>query len=62
MVIGVIGFAVVGLGSSLVLAYRTPLGAVGLWWGLVIGLATVAIVLLVRVRVAIRRPLTRIER
>jgi MATE family multidrug resistance protein len=62
MIIGVIGFAVVGLGSSLVLAYRTPLGAVGLWWGLVIGLATVALVLLVRVRIALGRPLTRVER
>lgn len=60
MLIGLVGFAVIGLGTSLLLAYRTPLGAVGLWWGLVIGLAVVAIVLLLRVRVAVRRPLRRV--
>jgi MATE family multidrug resistance protein len=62
MLIGLMGFVVVGLGASLLLAYRSPLGAPGLWWGLVIGLATVALVLLWRVRVAMRRPLVRVER
>lgn len=60
MVINLIGFVVLGLGTSLFLAYRTPLGAVGLWWGLVLGLAAVAIILLLRVRVALRRPLRRV--
>lgn len=61
MLINLVGFVVLGLGTSLVLAYRTSLGAVGLWWGLVIGLAAVAIILLLRVRVALRRPLRRVH-
>jgi MATE family multidrug resistance protein len=61
MLINLFGFGVVGVGASLVLAYRTPLGAVGLWWGLVIGLAVVAGTLLLRVRVSIRRPLRRLS-
>jgi MATE family multidrug resistance protein len=60
MLINLVGFVVLGLGTSLFLAYRTPLGAVGLWWGLVLGLAAVAIILLLRVRVALRRPLRRV--
>ena len=59
MLINLVGFGVVGLGMSLLLAYRTPLGAVGLWWGLVIGLAAVAAILLLRVRVMLARPLRR---
>lgn len=61
MLINLVGFVVLGLGTSLVLAYRTPLGAVGLWWGLVIGLAAVATILLLRVRFALRRPLRRVQ-
>jgi Na+-driven multidrug efflux pump len=49
------------LGISLFLAFRTSLGAVGLWWGLVIGLAAVATILLLRVRVSLRRPLVRVR-
>jgi MATE family multidrug resistance protein len=60
MLINLFGFGVAGVGASLVLAYRTPLGAVGLWWGLVIGLVVVAVILLWRVRVATHRPLRRI--
>jgi MATE family multidrug resistance protein len=59
MLINLLGFVFLGLGASLFLAYRTPLGAVGLWWGLVIGLAAVATILLLRVRFALRRPLQR---
>ena len=61
MLINLVGFVVVGLGTSLYLAYRTTLGAVGLWWGLVIGLAAVALILLLRVRVALRRPMRRVQ-
>jgi MATE family multidrug resistance protein len=61
MLINLVGFVVLGLGTSLILAYRTPLGAVGLWWGLVMGLAAVAIILLLRVRFALRRPLQRVQ-
>jgi MATE family multidrug resistance protein len=61
MLINLVGFVVLGLGASLYLAYRTSLGPVGLWWGLVIGLAAVAIILLLRVRVALSRPLQRVQ-
>lgn len=60
MLINLLGFGVCGIGASLWLAYRTSLGPVGLWWGLVIGLVIVAATLMLRVRFAIRRPLRRI--
>lgn len=60
MLINLVGFLVIGLGMSTFLAYRTPLGAVGLWWGLVLGLAAVAVILLLRVRVLLGRPLVRV--
>ncbi len=55
MLISVFGFGGIGISSSWLLAYRTSLGPVGLWWGLVIGLAVVAVVLLLRVRAMLRR-------
>nr|MBA2293080.1 MATE family efflux transporter [Gemmatimonadales bacterium] len=58
MLINLAGFTCVGLSMSLYLGFRTSLGAIGLWWGLVIGLATVAGILLIRVRHALRRPVT----
>ncbi|MEO7355801.1 MAG: MATE family efflux transporter, partial [Gemmatimonadales bacterium] len=61
MFINLFGFGVIGIGASLALAYRTSLGAVGLWWGLVIGLVVVAVTLMLRVRVALTRPLQRIH-
>lgn len=60
MVLGLIGFWLVGIPLSLLLAFHTRLGAAGLWWGLVIGLATVALTLLARVRVRFRRDLARL--
>jgi MATE family multidrug resistance protein len=50
MVINIIGFWLVGIPTSLYLAFRTGLGARGLWLGLVLGLASVAVILLGRVR------------
>lgn len=61
MLINLVGFAGIGVSASLYLAFRTSLGAVGLWWGLVFGLAAVALILLVRVRIALRRPLRRVR-
>lgn len=61
MVINLVGFAGVGISASLLLAYKTSLGPVGLWWGLVFGLAAVATILLLRVRVAVARRHTRID-
>ena len=46
MLINLAGFAGVGLTTSIILAYYTPLGARGLWWGLVLGLFVVAVILL----------------
>ena len=50
MVVGVLGFWLIGMPISLALAFPLGLGPVGLWWGLVAGLGTVAVMLLVRVR------------
>lgn len=50
MIINVVGFWLVGLPICIWLGFRTPLGARGLWWGLVVGLAAVALILLARVR------------
>ncbi len=60
MLVNLIGFGGFGLGGSIWLAHRTPLGAQGLWWGLVAGLAVVAIILLLRVRAMVRRPIHRL--
>lgn len=61
MLINLAGFVGVGLTASILLAYRTPLGPVGLWWGLVLGLFVVAAILMLRVRHAVRRPVMRVE-
>ncbi len=50
MVVGILGFWLIGIPVSLALAYPLGLGPVGLWWGLVAGLGSVAILLLMRVR------------
>jgi len=60
MVVNVLGFWGFGVPVSLSLAFRAGLGPVGLWWGLVAGLAGVALVLLWRVRVGLRSTLRRL--
>jgi multidrug resistance protein, MATE family len=55
-----VAFWVIGMPIGLFLAFRTVAGPVGLWWGLVAGLAAAATFLVVRVRVRMRRDLTRI--
>lgn len=60
MLVNLVGFGILGLATSTWLAYRTSLGPIGLWWGLVVGLAAVALILLHRVRAALRRPLQRV--
>ncbi|HET9066839.1 MAG TPA: MATE family efflux transporter [Gemmatimonadales bacterium] len=60
MLINLVGFAGVGISASILLAFKTSLGPVGLWWGLVLGLSSVALILLLRVRVAIQRPRARV--
>jgi MATE family multidrug resistance protein len=59
-IINVVGFWLIGLPVSCLLAFRYGGGAVGLWWGIVVGLAAVAIILLARVRVRLGRAMRRV--
>ena len=49
MIISIVGFWCLGMPVSVWLAFGRDLGAVGLWWGLVAGLAIVAVILAARV-------------
>jgi len=60
MLIGLVGFWLIGLPVSATLAFGAGLGPLGLWWGLVAGLGAVAVLLLLRVRARFRGPLDRI--
>jgi len=60
MLIGLVGFWLIGLPVSVTLAFGAGLGPLGLWWGLVAGLGAVAVLLLARVRVRFRRTLVRL--
>ena len=60
VVLCILGYWLVGLPASLLLGFRLGLGPSGLWWGLVVGLAVTASVLLLRVRGRLRRTLARI--
>lgn len=55
------GYWLVGIPVSVWLGFHSPLGPRGLWWGFVAGLAATAVFLLVRVRVLLRRGVTRIH-
>jgi putative MATE family efflux protein len=48
MLVALGGYWVVGFGVAVLLGFRTPMGAVGIWWGLATGLAVVAALLLWR--------------
>lgn len=58
--IALLGFWLLGFPVSLYLGFSRSLGAVGLWWGLVVGLAAVAALLLARVRARLRRDVRRV--
>jgi MATE family multidrug resistance protein len=60
MVINMLGFWLLGLPVSLLLGFYTTLGPRGLWWGLVVGLAAVALILLARVRRRLSRTMSRL--
>ena len=60
-VINLAGFWLCGFPVSVLLAFGTPLRAMGLWWGLAAGLAVVAALLLLRVRSRLRGALARVE-
>jgi len=56
----VVGFWCLGIPASLFLAFGFDLGAVGLWWGFVVGLGIVAVFLILRVKYREERELTRL--
>jgi MATE family multidrug resistance protein len=60
MVVNVIGFWCIGMPVSLWLGFGLDYGAVGLWWGLVVGLIIVAVFLIARVRQREKHGLARI--
>lgn len=60
MLINLVGYWAIGLPAGLLLAFPLGMGATGLWWGLVIGLATVALLLVYRIRVRFARDIRRV--
>ena len=61
MLVNAVGYWVVGLPLGSWLGIGRGLGPRGLWWGLVAGLAAVGIILAVRVRVRLARPVARVR-
>lgn len=61
MLINLVGYWVVGFPVGYWLAFHGGLGPHGLWWGLVAGLGTVAIVLALRVRARLSGELARLD-
>jgi multidrug resistance protein, MATE family len=61
MVIGLLGFWLIGMPVSLYLGFETALRAEGLWWGFVAGLAAVAVFLLLRIRHRFKSELRRLH-
>ena len=60
MLVSILGYWVLGLPAGLYLAFRTSAGAAGLWWGFVVGLGSVAVVLSARLYAFGRRPHARL--
>jgi MATE family multidrug resistance protein len=60
MIANVLGFWCLGIPMSLWLGFELNHGAVGLWWGLVLGLVVVAVFLLLRLKQRESRDLVRI--
>jgi len=60
MIVNLLGFWCIGMPVSAWLGFRTDAGPVGLWWGLVLGLAAVAVILLFRIRSRMGADLRRI--
>jgi MATE family multidrug resistance protein len=60
MLVNLFGYWFFGLPVSYLLGFEMGLGPRGLWYGLVLGLATVATILLVRVRMALARERRRV--
>jgi MATE family multidrug resistance protein len=60
MLVNLVGYWFFGLPVSYTLGFVMGLGPRGLWYGLVLGLAAVATILLVRVRLALARERRRV--
>ncbi len=61
MVLGLVGFWLVGLPSSAVMAFGLRWGPPGLWWGLALGLGATSLLLLARVRARFSGDLVRVS-
>ena len=57
----ILGYWLIGLPVSMILGFRTPLRAAGLWWGFVASLSLVALFLVLRARWRFRRGVRRIQ-
>jgi MATE family multidrug resistance protein len=60
MLVNILGYWLLGIPLSAWLGLRTGAGPRGLWWGLVVGLAVVALILLARVRSRLSREVRRV--
>lgn len=60
-VVTMLAYWLIGTPISFYLGFRTELGPVGLWWGFVAGLATVAVCLLIRARSLLGRSVSRVR-
>lgn len=60
MVLGLVGFWLIGLPTSAVMAFALHLGPPGLWWGLALGLAATSLLLVARVRTRFAGDLVRV--
>jgi multidrug resistance protein, MATE family len=61
MWMNIVGFWVLGIPLSLLFCFPLGWGAAGLWWGLAVGLAAVAVLLVLRVRHRFGRELSRVD-
>ena len=61
MIINLVGYWALGLPAGFLLAFTFGQGATGLWWGLVIGLAIVAVLLVYRIQVRFAQDMPRVE-
>lgn len=58
--IALVGFWLLGLPAGWALAFRAGLGARGLWWGLTVGLAAVAVLFIARISFRFRGTIRRV--
>ena len=61
MLINLLGYWGIGLPAGFILAFPLGRGPAGLWWGLVIGLGVVALLLVARIRVRFAGEMHRVE-